>query len=294
MTRERSIVIGCDQESVLATLLHAVRQTTLFTNHIITATGITDLIGITRSLEPDLVILAFRNNQLLINDFDSFVRKPHIPLLCLNGKYEQDHLRWNPQNIVFTCPLEHIDREEYLCSRIQSIFMLQRNPEKPVGTLTEAASKNNPQGDERNLSRYILELDQKADVLLKVKERITSLYPIADDPVRNELVSIVNSIKASASDHKLWEDFKLYFEKTNPDFLFLLSKKHPELTTRDLKYCCYLKMNMTNDDIKSLLGINQESVRTHKYRLKKKMSLSKNQDLIAYLRRVEQAQPYLA
>ncbi len=36
---------------------------------------------------------------------------------------------------------------------------------------------------------------------------------------------------------------------------------------------------MTNDDIKNIFGISLESVRTHKYRLKKKMALSKEDDL---------------
>jgi hypothetical protein len=50
---------------------------------------------------------------------------------------------------------------------------------------------------------------------------------------------------------------------------------------------------MSNDDIKNLLGINQESVRTHKYRLKKKMSLAPNQDLRSYLLTVGQKSPHL-
>jgi DNA-binding CsgD family transcriptional regulator len=53
-------------------------------------------------------------------------------------------------------------------------------------------------------------------------------------------------------------------------------------------------MNMTNDDIRNLLGINQESVRTHKYRLKKKMALSKEQDLLNYLRSVGRKEHHLA
>ena len=133
-----------------------------------------------------------------------------------------------------------------------------------------------------------MELDQKVDVLLKIKERIGELYQNVDDRTRTELISIVNTIKISANDYKLWDDFKLYFEEINPGFLQQLTKAYPALTSIDLKYCCYLKMNMSNDDIRNLLGINQESVRTHKYRLKKKMSLARDQDLAAHLRAVDQ------
>ena len=45
-------------------------------------------------------------------------------------------------------------------------------------------------------------------------------------------------------------------------------------------------MNMSNDDIRNLLGINQESVRTHKYRLKRKLDLPKEMDLGVYLKSV--------
>jgi DNA-binding CsgD family transcriptional regulator len=131
-----------------------------------------------------------------------------------------------------------------------------------------------------------MELDQKIEVLLKVKERISYLYPNVDDATRIELMSIVNSIKTVANDNKLWDDFKIYFEQSNPNFLLALAKKHPSLSSRDLKYCCYIKMNMSNNDITNLLGINQESVRTHKYRLKKKLTLRKEEDIISYLRTV--------
>ena len=96
-------------------------------------------------------------------------------------------------------------------------------------------------------------------------------------------MSIVNTIKMSRNDRKHWDDFKHYFEDINPSFLKHLSTKFPCLTAKDLKYCCYLKMNMSNEDIRLILGINQESVRTHKYRLKKKMVLAKHQDLRNYL-----------
>jgi len=163
----------------------------------------------------------------------------------------------------------------------------------PGDTLADAAIQLNQNNSTKNLSRYVLELDQKIEVLVRIKDRIVDLYPRVEDSIRVELISIVNSIKVSANDNKLWDDFKLYFERTNPNFLFLLAQKHPDLTPKDLKYCCYLKMNMSNDDIRNLLGINQESVRTHKYRLKKKMDLPKDQDLITYLRAVDRKQPQL-
>jgi len=218
-----------------------------------------------------------------LNDFDTFVKKNDIPVICLAGRYESESLSWNSNRSVFCYPLEHICKKEYLSSRINSIFLLKSKPGEATGPHSFAEAAIQAAGT-KDLSRYVLELDQKIEMLMKVKDRVADLYPRVDDPVRTELISIVNSIKLSANDTKLWDDFQMYFEKTNPNFLLLLAKKHPGLTPKDLKYCCYLKMNMANDDIRTLLGINQESVRTHKYRLKKKLVLAKDQDLQSYLR----------
>jgi DNA-binding CsgD family transcriptional regulator len=187
---------------------------------------------------------------------------------------------------VFAYPIEHVRNKDYLSLRVQSVLKLRTESLKKTspGSLKENYLQNT---NTKDLSRFVLELDQKVEVLLRVKDRIEALYNSVDNPARTELLSIVNAIKKSASDKKIWDDFKLYFEDSNPNFLLELAKKHPSLTPKDLKYCCYLKMNLSNDDIRNLLGINQESVRTHKYRLKKKMDLPKSTDLINYLRSVE-------
>lgn len=298
MAEEKSIVIGCDDTVLLQAVMSALKQTGLFSPQVITASRMSDMVGVMRSLDPDLVLLCFRNNQLALNDIDTFVDKGHVPVLCLSRQQMSGQLRWSERLMVFTCIYECLEEEGGLCQRMHSIFKLRSSDGRqlPLRLQADHVVQQGPGIENgRDMSRYILELDQKVDVLMKVKDRIVNLYPVADDPVRRELVSIVNAIKSSAGDHKLWEDFRLYFEKADPGFLYLLSKKHPELTPRDLKYCCYLKMNMSNDDIRSLLGINQESVRTHKYRLKKKMSLHKDQDLQSYLRTISSSkQVYLS
>jgi len=288
MTEEKLIVIGCDDSVGLSALHNSIKSATSFPHHIISATRMADLINILKGMPADLVILSFRNNQLALNDIGLAVKKPELPVLCLTRKFENTPLSWNKSNIVFTVPMEYIDHSEYLSLRINSIFLLKGlQASKPAAaSLAAVAIEKAHHSGANDMSRYVLELDQKVEVLLKVKDRIINLYTHVDEHTRTELISIVNSIKLSAHVNKFWDDFKLYFDQTNPDFLRQLSKKYPSLTPIDLKYCCYLKMDMSNDDIKNILGINQESVRTHKYRLKRKMLLPNDLDLRAYLRSV--------
>jgi len=284
MTEEQTIVIGCDHNVTLALLLDLLKEQVAFPVNVISASRISDLLSIVKSLDPALVVMGFRNNQNALNDFNQFIKNPDIPVLCLTQRQETTALSWRNDRIVFTYPVENLNKKGQLIANIQSIFLLRTSQANPI---PDAQIQFQQSHNDRNMSRYVLELDQKVEVLLSIKDRIKTLITAVDDSTRAELLSIVHAIRASASDTKIWDDFKLYFEKTNPNFLLSLSEKHPKLTPKDLKYCCYLKMNMSNDDIRNLLGINQESVRTHKYRLKKKMDLDKDLDLLGYVKSIE-------
>ncbi|AYL99027.1 helix-turn-helix transcriptional regulator [Mucilaginibacter celer] len=288
MNGEKIILIACDETAALTAIWNSIKGAVHFPHQIITATRTADAKQVIKSISIDLIVWCFRNNQLIVNELGELFKNYQIPGICLTRKFECDNLKWDKDQVVFTCLYEHISNSRFLATTINSVFQLKTGVQKvkQPETLAEAALRQNSFGINDNLSRYVMELDQKAELLQKVKERIADLYPRVDHPVRMELTSIVNTIKSSVRDSKLWDDFKLYFEQTNPNFLLKLANKYPELTTVDLKYCCYLKMNMTNDDIRNLLGINPESVRTHKYRLKRKMALTKDQDLVSYLRAV--------
>ncbi|KAF2082382.1 MULTISPECIES: helix-turn-helix transcriptional regulator [Flavobacterium] len=285
MLEKKSIVIGCDDITILTVILNAISIVSDYAFSTVTVSRGVDLKNTINSLNPDLVILGFKQNKLVLNDTNFSSDKRDIPILYLTQNYECESLCWSKQNIVFTYPHNQIQNTDFLIYRIRSIFLLKKteSQNKSATSFAEAAIQQN---DSDKLSHYVMELDQKVEVLLKIKERISYLYPNVDNATRIELMSIVNSIKTVANDNKLWDDFKIYFEQSNPNFLLALAKKHPSLSSRDLKYCCYIKMNMSNNDITNLLGINQDSVRTHKYRLKKKLTLKKEDDIISYLRTV--------
>ncbi|GGG31425.1 hypothetical protein GCM10011344_35460 [Dokdonia pacifica] len=282
MEKSEYILIGSDISSSLASIIRSLKGFSHYS--FITATRIPDCIHISKSLSPTLLIFYFRNTQDLIHTLYKYKDLKSIPILCLTRSHTTIDVQ-DIDMILFTQSYESAIRDHLLNTNVKSILNLALKIKK--NTTTHRAPKIHQTSfvhENKNLARYIMELDQKATTLSKIKDRIQDIYPDVDHPVRTKLMSIVNTIKLNIKDTKHWEDFKLYFENISPQFLKKLSSKFPDLTNKDLKYCCYLKMNMSNEDITHVLGINQESVRTHKYRLKKKMTLSKNQDLRLYLR----------
>ncbi|MEM6722285.1 MAG: hypothetical protein AAF611_23360 [Bacteroidota bacterium] len=281
MTTHENILIGSDTSVSLAAILKSLHSMNQYS--FITATRVSDIVQFSKSIQPALIILSFRDNQNVINSLLSYHHDFTIPIVCLRSKTQQRALQVRDNVVVFTQSFEYGVQSNNLITNILGILKLIKKTQAislsktfvPKGRLTEAQSKD--------LTRYTLELDQKKAVLDKIKERIKQLYNNVDPSTKTQLMSIVNTIKMTHNDRKHWDNFQQYFENINPNFIKKLSAKFPCLTAKDLKYCCYLKMNMSNEDIRLILGINQESVRTHKYRLKKKLVLEKHQDLRNYL-----------
>lgn len=283
-TENRTIIIGCDDLSRLSIILNAFRQPA-FSNHaFIAVSSGQDLISNAATKSPLLVILSFSQNQLVLNQFCSDFSMKVYPVFCFTQDAYSESVTWPVGFNIFTYPFDRGVEEGSIANRIASVLALLH----PLKTIIPSTFVPHYQGQVgvQNLSRYVLELDQKNAILERVKEEVETIAMHASDQVRNELTSLLGIIKQTKADQRYWKDFKQYFNEINPNFFKTLAGRHPSLTPKDLKYCCYLSLNLSNNEITRLMGINQESVRTHKYRLKKKMALSKEQNLEQYLIRV--------
>lgn len=283
---DKSIVIGCDQTIVLATMLKNLRHINKY--NVITAGRVSDMVRVVNSVNPLLIILHYRDNQYVLDHSQTTFKKRGIPIICFTHDQEWKTLTWQYDRVVITEPIAFIAKENFLRDLVNSILRLLHKP-SPLEPERSIADRNWKRSDSRitkNLSRYALELDQKIKTLRQVQEGLKGMFSEVSEPVRLKLVSYVSTIKQSITDQKHWEDFKAYFENINPNFLKQIAQRHPDLSSKDVKYCCYVKMNMSNNDIGHILGINQESVRTHKYRLKKKLALPKYVNLQNYIKSI--------
>ncbi|HYD91845.1 MAG TPA: hypothetical protein VEA37_10210, partial [Flavobacterium sp.] len=94
----------------------------------------------------------------------------------------------------------------------------------------------------------------------------------------NDGFSKVNDIKKELQhlmkQKDYWKQFETRFNSLHPEFANVLTNKYSKLTKNDIEFCSLLKLNLSNKEIASLLQISHESAITKKYRIKKKMEIS--------------------
>jgi len=79
------------------------------------------------------------------------------------------------------------------------------------------------------------------------------------------------------------DEFEKVFKKVYPGFNSALIKKYPTLSPREIQLCALLKLNMQTKDIALITNISARTVETSRYRIRKKMDLTTNQNLISEL-----------
>ena len=131
------------------------------------------------------------------------------------------------------------------------------------------------------LSYLSLNAMHKKELVLKLKEKMSNLMKSnleGNARAYNQIFSEILNFEDE------WIVFKSYFEQVNPSFFSNLSKSCPALTQTDLRHCAYIKIGLQTKEIASLLNITPESVQKSRMRLKKKMEIGAEIDLISYVK----------
>jgi AraC family transcriptional regulator, chitin signaling transcriptional activator len=114
---------------------------------------------------------------------------------------------------------------------------------------------------------------------------IENIQNILDSDVDlNKLKSeIKKAIKINEVNKHEWEIFETNLNQINNEFIIALSKKYPNLTSKDIKLCVYLKMNLSSKEIAPMMNITFRGVELHRYRLRKKLGLNQEEVLSKFL-----------
>ncbi len=135
----------------------------------------------------------------------------------------------------------------------------------------------------RQLSAFAMNVAQKNEALLIIKEDIGKIIEEVNSDSKQKLNEVINKINTNISLEKNWQDFKIHFENVYPGFFNHISKKFSNLTPKDIKLCAYLRMNFSTKEIAQLLNITPGSAEISRIRLRKKMNLAKETNLVKFI-----------
>ena len=104
-----------------------------------------------------------------------------------------------------------------------------------------------------------------------------------ESSVLRRLRQLERRVNELASEDQSWTEFKEVYESMDSEFFDKLTARNPKLTSLDLKHCAYIKMNIDNYELARILNVEMKSLQMTRYRLKKKLKLSQDENLREFI-----------
>ncbi|MFV1884670.1 MAG: tetratricopeptide repeat protein [Balneola sp.] len=136
----------------------------------------------------------------------------------------------------------------------------------------------------KQLTTQSLNMVQKNEMMEEIKQKVDSLK---EGGSSRELNSIAQLVDYSASLDKDWKQFQMHFEEVHSGFYHTLKDRYPELTPNEMRLSALVKLNLTIKEMAAILGISPDSVKTARYRLRKKLDLNTEDNLSEFMLQLE-------
>ncbi len=133
---------------------------------------------------------------------------------------------------------------------------------------------------ERELALSTMHIIQKNELINKMKAELLKLQSsTSEKSVKDKAADIIKKISKDIDNKSDWKIFEMHLEQVHEDFIKRLKDRFPELTSRELRLCVYLKMNMSSKEIATLMNISPRGVEISRYRVRKKLGLDRAEAL---------------
>lgn len=226
---------------------------------------------------PDLILLDW--NMPILNGLDTlkYIRSKmpfnHIQVIMMTAYMTSDEdLLVAYKNGVIDFIRKPFNRLE-LEARVKSVLQLTRFYK------SEVEHKN------KKLTSLALQLTQNSEFISDIKTQISEFNHFVctdNDLLKQKIAQLISHLDIKVPD-SIWKQFNQYFLLSNPDFAKNLAHAHPNLSPAEIKLCVLLRLNLDTKQIASILFQNYDSVRVSRSRLRKKLQIESEDNLVGYL-----------
>ena len=178
--------------------------------------------------------------------------------------------------------LEQIERESEKTLSEKNILLnaqkelykkLKSQLEKEKSSLTARIATQ-----EMELTRISTAIAEKTSSLRELLDMISVL-----DIDHMKKSAMVENCRKMIDTEMIEKRLNIELTTTDSEFLSKLQRKHPNLNQRELRICLLIKLNYNTRDIARSVGISTRGMESIRYRMHKKIGLTKHQSLKGYL-----------
>ena len=139
----------------------------------------------------------------------------------------------------------------------------------------------------KRLTTRTLHLVQKNESMKELKQQVREIRQKNGEDMSRALRKLQNMVDYSFNLDEDWREFRIYFEKVHSGFFEALKEQYPELTPNELRLSALAKLNLSIKETATIMGITPNSVKTARYRLRKKLDIETGENLNDFMMELE-------
>ena len=155
--------------------------------------------------------------------------------------------------------------------------------ENEIAQLKLINEKNKNEHYSEKLKNFMQLTISKNEQIKKLKQELehhSELVNLNSTEFQEKIDQLYNTTILTEED---WRTFRSIFEQVHPDFIRKIQQSNKSITPGEIKLAALLRLNLSNAEMSSVLGISLESVRKSKYRFRKKLALSTDKELQSFI-----------
>jgi len=135
----------------------------------------------------------------------------------------------------------------------------------------------------KSLTKSTLHMIQKNEFLHLMRSKLKNLKKVDDPEVKKVIKRLIRSIDINSNVDDDWKEFETVFAQVHSSFYEKLKESYPDLSPTETRLCAMIRLNLHSKDIATIMGISNDSLRTARYRLRKRLKISKGDNLYSRL-----------
>ena len=137
----------------------------------------------------------------------------------------------------------------------------------------------------KELTTNVMYLLKKNEFISSISSQLKTAKQDEKDDKKTVIDKIILALDRSISEDN-WTDFEVRFQEVHVGFYNKLNNQFPDLTPNELRLCAFLRLNMTTKEIAGITYQSPESLKIARYRLRKKLGLERDENLVAFLTKI--------
>jgi ligand-binding sensor domain-containing protein/DNA-binding CsgD family transcriptional regulator len=175
-------------------------------------------------------------------------------------------------------------RKRLIAEQEEKLRQQRLSSERQIMQIQNEKLQSEIQSKSQQLSNVAINVVRKNEILEEISNELKQVKAELGQQLPNiHYQKLLHSIERNVAGKDDWELFEQNFDEVHEQFFKRLRQISPSISPSELRLAACLRMNLSTKEMAPVLGISIRGVEIKRYRLRKKLGLSNDDNLVQFM-----------